>query len=1222
MKLRSKSPAIPQRIAVHNPTCFLTGSIAALIACHSAWAVDGSWNVDADGSWATPADPPWLGGVVPGGSFDPFNGDTAIFGFPLSADRNVTVDAGRGVGFIHFSNPSSNKFTLAGGGLRLANEGVIKTLTGNGTHRDTISAAIEIQSESGRATFTADATLAASQLSLGAVTGVSTPGNTTTVTLNGSNPGANTVAGTISNGAGGGHLAVTKSGAGVWVLAGANTYTGVTTLSEGTLQAGHESALGNGGRITFEGGTLAFSAASAGQNWAARIKNSTSPVSVDTNAQTVTFTVAVDASNSAGLTKQGDGTLVLTVANTYSGGTFVTKGALCFRNTAAQPATDTTDVGSGATLGLGVGGAGFFSAANVDALWANTLPNVAMSASASVGIDTTAGDFTHATNLTGIRGLGKLGTNSLTLSGNASSYLGVTTIGGGTLKLGAAGSGANSPLGTVTAGTVVHPGASLDLNGFSLATTEALTLNGGVLTNSSATAATYKGTLTLGADSSLVANSGNLLMTAATLVSGGFTLTLDGSNAGSSLASAISGAGKLTKSGGGTWTLSGSSSHTGLTTLAAGTLKLGATGSGANSPLGTIDAETIVNSGAVLDLNGVSLATAEALTLNGNGSASSGALTNSSATVVTYKGPIQLGSASSVVTPSGSITLSNTVSGSGGDLTLDGSAAFSKITGNLATAGGGLTKSGSGVWELAGTNTYSGPTVVTMGMLKIAKPAALYNAVEASWTPANITVASGATLRLTCGGPSDFTGTQAGTLLTNLTTVTNNGLLADAFFGLDTFNAVSLTTTVAATIRNSSGPGGGAVGIKKFSGGTLLLSGANTYSGKTFIDSGSLKVATLNSVATHPILGTVHTASSNLGAPATVATGTIDFGNSGNPTAAGLIYTGTGETTDRVMHIAAKNGIITFDQSGTGLLKYASPFVVASSGNLTITLQGSTAGSGEIAGALVNPAGFTTALTKAGTGTWTLAGTNSYTGNTTVSAGTLVLADNAQLKFVIGATSGTTNNVGGAGAVVMSGDLVIDTTAAAALASGSWTLVNAATLTESFTSSFSVIGFTANGDGISWIKSESGKTWLFDESTGILTLSSGGSDYDIWMAGYPAITSPADKLPAADPDRDGQANRQEYAFGLNPSSGTSVSPITVPLNQSTGIFHYTRRATPATTGLGYTVQTSTTLTGWTADVAAVQTVISTVNNVQTVQVTLSAAKPLVATKLFVRVLAQ
>ena len=1224
MNLQSRTSSIPPRAAVRNSVLFLTGATAALLTSHSVRAaVEGSWNVDADGNWATAADPPWLGGVVPGSSFNSFDADTATFGFPLSADRTVTVDAWRSIFTINFSNPSANKFTLAGQMLMLTSEGVIKTLAGNGVHTDTISSAIEIQSDAGYATFTADASFAASLLRLGAVSGVSTAGFSTTVTLNGSNRGANTVAGVISDGTRGGQVAVTKGGTGTWVLAGANTYTGVTTLSGGTLQANHGSALGNGGAITFDGGTLAFSAASASQNWAARIKNSLGAITVDTNAQTVTFADAIDSSNAAGLTKLGEGTLALAGANTYVGGTAVTTGALSFRNIAAQPATSTTTVAAGATLGLGVGGAGFFSSADVDALWTNTLPNVTLSALSNVGLDTTAGDFTYGTNLATARGLTKLGANSLILAGNASSYSGLTTVSAGTLKLGAAGSGANSPLGTVTAGTVVNAGADLDLNGFSLATAEPLTLNGGALTNSSATAATYKGLLTLGSDSSLVANGGNLLVTAATLGGAGFTLKLDGSNSGSSLASAITGSGGVTKHGTGTWMLAGSSSFTGPTTIAAGTLKLGGPGSGANSPLGTLDAETTVTSGAALDLNGVSLATAEALTLNGSGISGGGALTNSSATALTYKGPILLASSSSIVTNNGSITLSNTVTGFGIGLTLDGSAS-SKVTGNLATTAGSLTKAGTGTWELAGTNTYSGLTFITAGSLKFAKPASLYNAVETSWTPANITVAGGATLRLAVGTASEFTAAQIGTLVSNLTAVNNNGLQNGAFLGLDTLTNVSGITTIAVNIPNSSGPGGGALGLKKFNGGTLLLTGANTYSGKTNIEVGSLKVATLNSVATNAGLGTVHTASSNLGAPVTVATGIIDFGVSGVATAAGLIYTGTGETTDRVMNIAAKNGIITFDQSGTGLLKFANPFMMTGGGNITIALQGATAGSGEIVGDLLNPAGFITTLTKAGTGTWTLSGANIYTGNTTVSAGTLVLADNAQLKFVIGATSGTTNTVSGAGAVVLNGDFAIDTTAAAALTSGSWTLVNAATLTESFTASFTVLGFIPNADGISWTKSESGKTWLFDESTGVLTLSSGGGDYDTWMAGYPAITSPADKLPTADPDRDGQTNRQEYAFGLNPSSAASVSPITVPLNKTTGIFTYTRRATPATTGLGYTIQTSTTMAaaGWTADVSAVQTVISTANNVQTVQVTLSAAKPLAAPKLFVRVLAQ
>ena len=102
------------------------------------------------------------------------------------------------------------------------------------------------------------------------------------------------------------------------------------------------------------------------------------------------------------------------------------------------------------------------------------------------------------------------------------------------------------------------------------------------------------------------------------------------------------------------------------------------------------------------------------------------------------------------------------------------------------------------------------------------------------------------------------------------------------------------------------------------------------------------------------------------------------------------------------MNLAGKKSTVTFDQSGTGLLKLTSAFLISGYGaNKTIALKGDTAGTGELAGTITDPhdrAGkATTAITKSGTGKWTLSGTNTYTGPTTVLQGTLSIASERSL---------------------------------------------------------------------------------------------------------------------------------------------------------------------------------------------------------------------------------
>ena len=118
--------------------------------------------------------------------------------------------------------------------------------------------------------------------------------------------------------------------------------------------------------------------------------------------------------------------------------------------------------------------------------------------------------------------------------------------------------------------------------------------------------------------------------------------------------------------------------------------------------------------------------------------------------------------------------------------------------------------------------------------------------------------------------------------------------------------------------------------------------------------------------------------------------------------------------------------------------------------------------------------------------------------------------------------------------------------------------------------------------------------------------------YGTWANGTFAHAF-TDTAATSDPDGDGKSNQEEFAFGLDPITGSSVNPITQQL--AGGVFKYTRTAN---SGLTYKVYYSTTLSAWTLDASATQTPAAAVGGVETVTVTLAAAAPL-AGKLFVRV---
>jgi fibronectin-binding autotransporter adhesin len=508
----------------------------------------------------------------------------------------------------------------------------------------------------------------------------------------------------------------------------------------------------------------------------------------------------------------------------------------------------------------------------------------------------------------------------------------------------------------------------------------------------------------------------------------------------------ISGSHLVTKSGAGTLTLNAlNNAHNGGMIVNAGSVTTAATGNTTDTYFGT--GSLTVNSGATLALNRTYIG--NALTLN-----------NATVTAGNSFGSTLAGS----TTLAGNSTISVT-----GNLT---------ISGNM-TGSGGLIKTGSAVVPVSGTNNYTGTTTINGGGLTFTKAVSLYNADSAQWTKSNIIVNSGGSLIVKIGGTGEFTTTQASTIFGNLVdSVNSNGLQAGAIFGVDASTTAG-NYTISTNLTDSVGTGGGAVGFRFFGNGTigastLELTGSNTYSGQTIIDRhGVLKVSSINSVFTNPALGTVHSSNSSLGAPTTVPNGTIQLGTSASFQGSGLLYTGTGETTDRVISMGGGgNDTYRFDQSGTGHLKFLSNMVMTDSrGTKTIVLQGSTVGTGEMAGVIPNPTTGNPPLnvTKSGTGTWTLSAANYYVGITTLTAGTLsvsTISDGGLTPTLTTTASSATviaSSTAGlvAGQTVISPRIPVGATIAAIVDSTTFTL-NSGTGVTAGTSQASNIAFRSN----------------------------------------------------------------------------------------------------------------------------------------------------------------
>jgi len=371
------------------------------------------------------------------------------------------------------------------------------------------------------------------------------------------------------------------------------------------------------------------------------------------------------------------------------------------------------------------------------------------------------------------------------------------------------------------------------------------------------------------------------------------------------------------------------------------------------------------------------------------------ALNSNNAVAVASGATFSLQAATLTIAGLNDSTTAGTVSTTGvNTLTLGGSGTYS-FSGVIQNGTGTLavTKSGAGTQKLSGANTYTGKTTVSGGTLQFAKETSLYNNTTASWTAANINVASGATLALNVGGSGEFTSSDLNTLLTNISAVTSNGLLSGAKIALDTTNAGG-SFTQGNAIANSTGTGGGAIGLTKLGTGSLVMDQTNTYTGATLISAGTLQLGsggTTGSLSTSSTItnnGTLAFNRSNAVAQgtdfATVigGSGSVSQIGSGTVTLSGA-NTYTGGTTISAGTLAL--GSSTTLQSATGDITVTGGTLSSSvasttlGGNLTVS-GGSLAANGASAGTIILAANRTFAMS---TGTLTYSLNDSITGSGT-----------------------------------------------------------------------------------------------------------------------------------------------------------------------------------------------------------------------------------------------
>ena len=812
----------------------------------------------------------------------------------------------------------TNLYFNAGGKL-------VYTGIGEDSNRQIIlnnNATIDQSGPTGKLSFSVSPTLASS--------------GTKTLTLQGSTAGVGEFSAPLINSAG--TLAVTKTGDGAWILSGTNIFTGATTVNGGTLLVNSPGSLARGSGVTVNngsilggngmiGGTVNLAAggvlAPGGINTVGTLSlTNNSSTSLTLNGNMLLFDVSNIATDKIDITGTS-GRLVLNGTNTV---------AVSFPDGSAQAGTYTLMSFYGRT------GTGTF-------VLSPAYPNLSL--------------VTNATSVQVVVGPG--GASPVLWKGNVSGNwdgADLNWTSNGIPRTFSAGDQIafddTAAIFTVTGSAPVTPGSVLfnnSLNDYSVSaaldgTGVVYKLGSGTVTLTGANTHTgaitvASGTLKIGGEG--VLGGGNY---PTTIVNNGDLIYA--SSAAQTNSGVISGGGNLTASGGGALTLSGNNTYGGLTLVTNGTLCV----RHANA-LGSTSLGTVVAAGSTLELAGtppgVSFA-AEPLELRGTLSSLLIGTNTFGGTITPYDG------AAFNVGPGASLFVSNT--------TMDnGSNTISKI--------------GAGVLRFTGDPNHRSVFIIAEGTVELQHS----GSTDAPWI-----INPGATLRdLMANDIGDYLVQADGTL--DLQVSEGVGGLNGTASGLVT-NGSSSAITLTIGNNNQSGAyagvirnGAGMVAITKTGTGIQTLSGANTYSGGTTLNSSSGQF--------------------NINHPSAIGTGTLTING-------GMVIDNTSGSDIALTSNNAQNWSGDFTFIGSKSLNLGTGAVTLNA-DRSVTVLTNTLSVGGVIGGNYK-------LTKNGMGTLALSGANTYNGATTVNAGGLLV--NSPGSLAGGAVTVSTSALfGGSGTV-------------------------------------------------------------------------------------------------------------------------------------------------------------------------------------------------------------